>query len=234
VKFKFFESKLIKGGRRLSTDNSENSESLKPKFWQTAEITPEAFLIVPWSPMFLIWNFILFLVVAYDYFMVIFSFSLGFELKGKFIILDIVCICLLTVDIFMRANTAVTTPNKFCFDRDKVFNHYLNTWFLLDVIATFPVCYFLMISPTIDPFYIALARLPRVLKVFRLNESINMLKWNSDVRIEIYRIFQLFLLYGLTGHIFACGFSAIGKRDYRTHKRFDGQTLFGFTESRPW
>ena len=193
----------------------------KPKIWQTCEFAPDHFLIIPWSPLFLVWNAILFLVVLYDTFMVMFSFFFEYEIKGKFIIVDIACICLLAVDIFMRANTAVTTPNKFCFDRDKVFNHYLNTWLLLDVIATFPVCYFLMISPTIDPFYISLARLPRVLKAFRLNESINMLKWNSDVRIEYFRLLQLFLLYGLSGHVFACGFVMIGRNDHRTNKRFD-------------
>jgi len=181
----------------------------------------------------LIWNAILFIVVVYDTFMVMFSFFFEFEIKGKLIVLDIVCICLLAVDIFMRANTAVTTPNKFCFDKEKVLNHYLNTWLLLDVAAIFPVCYFLMISPKIEYKFIALARLLRLLKLFRLNESINMLKWNSDIRIEVYRILQLFFLYGLSGHIFGCGFVMIGRNDHRTNKRFDGQTLFGYTETRP-
>jgi hypothetical protein len=34
--------------------------------------------------------------------------------------------------------------------------------------------------------------------------------------------------------LIACGLAAIGKNDYRTNKRFDGQTMFGFAESRIW
>lgn len=222
IKLKLFDTQNIHLSHLRQNNRNQSETKVKPKFWQTNEFTPDHFLIVPWSPLFLIWNFILLVVVAYDSFMVLFSFSLGFEVKGNFIIVDIVCICLLAVDIFMRANTAVTTPNKFCFDKEKVLSYYLNTWLLLDVISFFPFCYLLMISPGIDYKYIALARLPRMLKVLRINESINILKWNSDVRIEVYRLVQLFLLKGLTAHCFACGFGAIGKRDNKSNKRFDG------------
>jgi hypothetical protein len=136
----------------------------------------------------LVWNFIILVVAGYDSFMVLFSFSLGFEVKGGFMVMDILCICLLAIDIFMRSHTAVTTPNKFCFDKEKVLHHYLNTWLLLDVVAFFPFCYLLMISPNVEYKYIALARLPRMVKVLRVNEFINILKWNSDVRIEVYRL----------------------------------------------
>ncbi len=109
-------------------------------------------------------------------------------MKGIFIVFEIVSIILLAADMPMRAKTAVMNPKKFCLDREKVVNYYFNTWLLLDIIATFPVCYFLMIDPNIKPVYIGIARLPRVLKIFRLNETINMLKWNSNIRIEIYRL----------------------------------------------
>jgi hypothetical protein len=97
--------------------------------------------------LFLIWNAIIIAVVVYDYFMVIFAIAFDFPVVDEFQIVDIVCICLLAADIFMRANTAVTTPNKFCSDKEKVFSHYLNTWLLLDVVAFFPFCYFLKLAP---------------------------------------------------------------------------------------
>lgn len=199
--------------------------------WHTPEFKPDYFILIPWSPLFLIWNFILAIVVIYDTWMVLFSLCFEFEIKGTFLALDIAIIILLVLDMPMRANTAVTNPKKFCLDREKVLNYYLNNWLLLDIITFFPVCYFLMISTNIKPVYIALARLPRALKIFRLNESINMLKWNSNIRIEFYNICQLAMLYCFTGHMIACGFAVIGKNDYNTNKRFDGKTLFNFGES---
>jgi hypothetical protein len=109
-------------------------------------------------------------------------------MKGIFLALEIICLAFFFLDMPMRANTSVTTPKKLCLDREKLVNYYLNTWLLHDFIATFPVCYFLMIDPNIKPVFIGIARLPRVLKIFRLNETINILKWNSNIRIEIYRL----------------------------------------------
>ena len=151
---------------------------------------PDYFILIPWSPLFLIWNFIQAVVVIYNTWMVLFSLFFEFHMKGIFLAFEIVSIILLAADMPMRAKTAVLNPKKFCLDRDKVVNYYLNAWLLLDVVATFPLCYFLMIDPNIEPIYIALFRLPRVLKIFRLNETINMLKWNSNsnIRIEIYTL----------------------------------------------
>lgn len=89
-----------------------------------------------------------------------------------------------------------------------------------------------MISPTIEYKYIALARLPRMLKCIRVNEFINILKRNSDVRIEIYRLLQLFLLSGLLSHVLGCWFGVVGKREHKRNERFDGQTLFTWAETR--
>lgn len=171
---------------------------------------PDYFLIIPLSPLFLVWNAIMAVVIIYDIFMVSFQVFFEYRIEGSLIAVDIICYCLLAIDMFMRAKTAITSPKKFCFDPNKVFNHYLNDWMLLDIVATFPVCYFLMLSPSIDAKYAAWARLPRLLKIARLNETIEIFKWNSDVRIEVYRLLQMFLLYGLTGHVFACGFRIIG------------------------
>ena len=109
-------------------------------------------------------------------------------MRGRFLALEIICIILLALDMPMRACTAVTNHKKFCLDREKVLNHYLNTWLIVDLISCFPVCYFLMIPNNISPIWIALSRLPRALRIFRLNESFNMLKWNSNIRIEVYTI----------------------------------------------
>lgn len=61
-----------------------------------------------------------------------------------------------------------------------------------------------------------------------------MFEYNTNVRIEIYRIIELFYLYGLTGHLIACAFGLIGKFEYGRGSRFDGMTLFSYVETRPW
>lgn len=184
--------------------------------------------------MFMVWNLLLTLVVIHDTIMITLSFVFGFEIKGNFMIVDIIVYVFLAFDMAVRAKTAILSPKKYCFDPDKVLNHYLNTWFLLDLFATFPLCYILLISPKIDPYYLAMARLPRLLKIFRLHELTSIFKWNSDRRVEIGSLVQLFLLYGLVGLFYGCGYSLIGRRYYNTNARFDGKTLYNYMETRPW
>lgn len=121
--------------------------------------------------MYLVWNLIMFVVILYDQILLTFSIAFDYELTGKFIAIDVVCICLLAVDIFMRAKTAITSPNRICFEKDKVLEYYINTWLIIDVFACFPLCYFLKSAKGISSTMIALARLPRLLKILRLVET---------------------------------------------------------------
>lgn len=80
-----------------------------------------------------------------------------------------------------------------------------------------------------------MARLPRLLKIFRLNEMLEILKWNLDIRIEVFAIVQLFLLHGLLGVFFGCGHALIGGLYYNDHTaRFNGLTLYNHMETRPY
>lgn len=124
-----------------------SSGTVKEKLWQTKEIKPAEFVIVLFSPVFLVWNFILLVVVTYDNLIVLFTISFDYELKGTFIVIDVICMCLLAIDMLVRSRTAITFPNHPCFCSKKVFKHYLNTWFLMDCFAAFPFCYILLISP---------------------------------------------------------------------------------------
>jgi uncharacterized membrane protein len=206
----------------------------KPKLWQTKDITPDYFLIIPFSPFFMAWNALLSLVVCYDAFMVLFAWGFDFRIEGGFMAIDVFCYCVLAGDMFVRAKTAITTPKKLCFDPKRVFDYYVNNWMLLDVAATFPLCYFLMIAPHSAYKYLAWARLLRLLKIFRFLETVEVFKWNSDVRVELYRIGELFLLYGFTGHVLGVLWGYFGAIAYANPIRFDRMTLFKFTETRPW
>ena len=122
-------------------------------------------------------------VILYDQIVLTFSIAFEYELEGKFIAIDVVCMCLLAVDIFMRAKTAITGPNRICFEKDKVLEYYINTWLILDVFACFPFCYCLIGSKGISSTMIALARLPRLLKILRLVETIEIFEYNTDLSI---------------------------------------------------
>ena len=89
----------------------------KPKIWQTKQYNKqETFLIVPFSPLFNIWNTLLMLTVFYDTFMVPFSIALSFDFYGGFYAIDVLAILVYMADIYMRSKTAITKPSNICFD----------------------------------------------------------------------------------------------------------------------
>jgi hypothetical protein len=192
-------------------------------------------LIIPFSPLFIAWNFLLTVVVIYDVIMIPLTTVFGFEMTNRFIIVDIFIYFFLACDMAFRAKTAITSPKQYCYDPVIVMQYYLNTWFWLDLFVTFPLCYLNLIKADIAPVYVAMARLPRLLKIFRLNEMLEIIKWNMDMRIEVVAIVQLFLLHGLLGVFFGCGHALIGGLYYNDHTaRFNGLTLYNHMETRPF
>lgn len=206
----------------MITSQASNYE-VKPEWWQTKDITPDQFLIIPFSPVFIVWNTLLFIVVIYDVILISLTVVFGFKMSNNLIITDVIIYVFHLIDMFVRAKTAIKSPKHYCFDPDKVLKYYLHQWFMLDLFVAFPLCYILMISANMNPVYVAVARLPRLLKIFRLNEMLNIIKWNMDIRVEIVAIIQLFLFYGLVGLVFGCGYYLIGKQYYNDHTaRYDG------------
>lgn len=86
--------------------------------------------------------------------MVIFHIAMDFRITGVFMALDILCIVILAFDIWMRSKTAITTPNKYCFDPKEITDHYVKTWLALDALVILPFGYFMEAAPGIDPKYI--------------------------------------------------------------------------------
>ena len=89
----------------------------KPKLWQTKQYSNlKVALIVPFSPLFIIWNMLVTLVIFYDLFMVLFVIAYDYEFNWEFQSLNVACNVILIADIPFRARTAFTTPNKYCFN----------------------------------------------------------------------------------------------------------------------
>ena len=138
-------------------------------------------MVVPFSPLFCIWNSVLVLIFVYDIWMVLFSISLAYNFTGVFYIINGVTALFYFADIFMRANTAITTPKTVCLDRAEVLKYYLNNWLLLDVLAFLPLD-LLMLPFVPEPLikYVLVLRLLRLCKVGRIFELMRMGQSASD------------------------------------------------------
>jgi hypothetical protein len=81
--------------------------------------------------------------MLYDVFMVPFSIALEFDFYGGFYVVDMIAIVVYCVDIYMRAKTAITTPDNLCLDQNRVMRYYINSWLAMDLLACIPFEYFL-------------------------------------------------------------------------------------------
>jgi len=188
---------------------------------------------VPFSPFFFAWNAILFAVILYDLFMIPFCIGLQYELTGATLALDSICIVVLAIDMLVRARTAITVPSKYCFEYTEVVTHYLNAWLILDSFTVIPFAH-LVSQASNEIEYANWARAFRLLKFGRLLELFRIFEAHSDIRIEFYVIFKLFLMFGWMSHLTGCGFAYFGADGYNSNQRFNSQNLYWWTESRSY
>ena len=199
----------------------------KPKLWQTKQYSNlKVALIVPFSPLFNIWNMLVTIVIFYDLFMVLFAIAYDYEFNWMFHSLNVACNVILIADIPFRARTAFTTPNKYCFNPEEVLAYYINTYFKTDLIASIPFEFLILAAPEISHQYIHWVRLLRLVKCVKLVELEQILENYSNTRIELLRVIKLGGIFGILCHFFACGFMFIGVREVNKKHRFDGKTLF--------
>ena len=147
----------------------------KPKLWQTSQYNSfEGFLIVPFSPLFYIWNALLFIAMVYDIFMVPFSIALSFDFYSYFYAIDIIFIAVYCIDIFMRAKTAITSPDQICFDKHAILHYYINSWLITDIFACLPFEYF--IHPFVPNVSIDLIRYVRLFRLFKFARFVELMR----------------------------------------------------------
>ena len=182
---------------------------------------------MPFSPLFYIWNTVLFLAMSYDLFMVPFSIALNFDFYGAFYVIDIIAILVYCIDIFMRAKTAITSADSICFDKQAILHYYVNSWLIMDLLACIPFEYFIHpFTPHVSIDLIRYVRLFRLFKTARFIELMRLIKIQSDFSGPIFKFMQLFAVFALAAHMMACTYIFIGYREVGRNRRFDGQTLF--------
>ena len=146
-------------------------------FWQTNEYNNfNDFLIVPFSPLFNIWNSILVIAIAFEIFMVPFSISLSYDSLEGFYFVDVLVLFIFMADIFMRSKTAMLSPHSLSFEKDVIFHSYVNSYLIFDIVACLPFEYFLLPFAQESIYLLRYLRLFRLLKVGRLYELLKLIR----------------------------------------------------------
>ena len=119
----------------------------------------------------------------------------------------------LICDMPFRAFTSIKDPQTYCFSRVEVIKYYINKWLVIDLIATIPFDLFLMAF--VDPVLIRWLMCLKLLKMARLYELTETLKYNVDLNSKIGTILQLVCYFPLAGHISACMFGYVGLPEFK-------------------
>jgi hypothetical protein len=159
----------------LGTDNpTEHEKRLavlrkKPFFYPGTR-----FLINPESPYVISWYlFMLFLIVKT---IIFYPFALAFmNITSVLNILDIITCGFFFVDMCLTVNTAYLMRNgELITDRTEIVTRYLSTWFLVDLISTFPFSVVLPKSSgvlaTLVFRFVKLLRTFRILRIFKIRK----------------------------------------------------------------
>lgn len=112
-----------------------------------------------------------------------------------------------------RAITSIKDPQTYCFSKQEVIGYYINKWLVVDLIATMPFDLFLMAF--VEPEIIRWLMCLKLLKMARLYELTETLKYNGDLNSKIGTIIQLIFYFPLAGHISACVFGYVGLREFK-------------------
>ena len=110
------------------------------------------------------------------------------------------------IDIFIQLNTVLVIKMEAVTDRHKIAAIYMKKWFWYDITAAFPFWILLYILPI--PFSAGIMgafRLLRVMKIFRMIQTLGKLKRLSFVNPNIMRMILLMFWIIIIAHFVACG-----------------------------
>ena len=94
--------------------------------------------------------------------------------------MDLLIDCGFMVDIYINFNTGYDDGGLIIMDPTFVRQKYMKTWFLFDLVSSFPFDLLLLFSSTSNDNYLYF-RLPKLLRIFRLPRLFRYLKRWQDV-----------------------------------------------------
>jgi hypothetical protein len=122
------------------TDYTDKLEDLNYDQIQDKSIPSRPFYEI-WNPETIkksAWDILGFVFIVYQSIMVPFRISFDSVATGSVYIIEAVQDWYFISDILVNFNTGAYIGGQLCMRRKKVTIHYLKTWFLLDVLASFP------------------------------------------------------------------------------------------------
>mmetsp|Transcript_19889 Transcript_19889/g.36684 ORF Transcript_19889/g.36684 Transcript_19889/m.36684 type:complete len:648 (-) Transcript_19889:4500-6443(-) len=203
------------------------AKKMKEKKTTTVNVALHWYLLSPNSPYLYIWNIIIGLLLIYTAtlmpYRIAFSDPVYFD---AFTIFETVVDFLFIKDILVNCVTTYKT-DKGVYEKSfrLIFLSYLKTWFIIDVVSSFPMG-LVEYSMGLDPDksnnkanrFARLARLPRLyklLRILRISKLSRVYKGNPfyekiedwfDVNGRFLRFFKFILTIALFVHFFACFF----------------------------
>ena len=125
---------------------------------------------------------------------------------GFFSMMDLLIDCGFMVDIYINFNTGYDDGGIIIMDPSFVRQKYMKSWFLFDVVSSFPFDLLLLFSSASNDSYLYF-RLPKLLRIFRLPRLFRYLKrWQDVLPINsaALRTLKLVFLILAFAHLNAC------------------------------
>ena len=151
-------------------------------------------------------------------------------MEGWLLILDLLAVIIYAVDIPLRLKLAYNSKtNAIETDLKEVKTVYYSRNLIWDLLAVFPLdylLYILYVAEQLGPHYAAWARLLRLIKYWRFNESIALTMNLSNWKLPQWIIIKLVFFYIVISHLMGCFYYLVGRVEYERQARYDGQTMF--------
>ena len=163
-------------------------------------------MLKPENKTRIVWEIFILLVTIYVFIKIPLSVVFSGSTESEILLFEVIISFIYFIDIVIRLNTAVVYRMDLITDRHKVASIYLKGWFWIDLASAFPFWILLRLFP-LSPFFgvVSFLRLIRVIKLFRMIQTLNKLRRVSFVNPNIMRMVLLIFWIILTAHFVACG-----------------------------
>lgn len=189
-------------------------------------------MISPEATAKAVWDMIMFVIIIYQAIMI--PFNLSFEnIQGSAVIevLDYIQDLMFATDILLNFNTGFYKNGLLVLNRKAVIIYYLKTWFVIDILSTFPYSLIMDLfgeSSSLDSSQSKLAaktpqllRLLKIVRFLRFLKLLRVLKLSKALakyeeffyndKVNILQAFgKIFILISFFAHCLACMFWGVG------------------------
>lgn len=113
---------------------------------------------------------------------------------------DLLSLIIFGVDIFFTLKTAFNKNFEITINLNEVAVDYMDTRFFVDLLATLPIDYFLLIFG-VQQQTVAFVRALRLLKLYKPFDYIKTWRKHSNVKIALFTLFLMSILFVAISHL---------------------------------